>query len=103
MDTRHRIGILGAGNIFGRYAEGLRTLPGLELVRVADIEAARHSGRLLGAAPDTFLGSAGQTARHAIDAGLIGEPVGVSASSQQEGRLVAIESTCARPEPRYTR
>jgi predicted dehydrogenase len=151
QDTRHRIGILGAGNIFGRYVEGLRTFPGLELVRVADVDAARAeraaaehsipfwgdgaallgddrvdvivnitpprlhaatvraaldagkhvyvekplatdvedgaalldaalaSGRLLGSAPDTFLGSGGQTARHAVDAGLIGEPVGVSA------------------------
>jgi predicted dehydrogenase len=42
------------------------------------LTAARRSGRLLGSAPDTFLGSAVQTARHALDAGLIGEPVGVS-------------------------
>jgi predicted dehydrogenase len=149
--TRHRIGILGAGNIFGRYVEGLRNFPELELVRVADVdparakqaaadhsipawgddtellgddsveviinitppqfhaptiiaaleagkhvyaekplattledgravlEAARRTGRLLGSAPDTFLGSAIQTARHALDAGLIGVPVGASA------------------------
>jgi predicted dehydrogenase len=34
---------------------------------------------LLGAAADTFLGSAGQTARAAIDAGAIGEPIGAIA------------------------
>jgi predicted dehydrogenase len=34
----------------------------------------------LGCAPDTFLASAGQTARAAVDAGLIGEPVGVAAA-----------------------
>ncbi|MFC8432476.1 Gfo/Idh/MocA family protein [Streptomyces sp. NPDC057253] len=149
--ARHRIGILGAGNIFGRYIEGLRTFPELDVVRVADVDAARarraadeygiaawgdgdalldddsvdivvnitppqfhaktviaalEAGKhtyvekplaatveearevlaaaagttaLLGSAPDTFLGSAVQTARHAIDAGLIGEPVGATA------------------------
>jgi predicted dehydrogenase len=34
----------------------------------------------LGCAPDTFLASAGQTARAAVDAGLIGEPIGVAAA-----------------------
>ncbi|MFG3289115.1 Gfo/Idh/MocA family protein [Streptomyces sp. NPDC048179] len=151
QQARHRIGILGAGNIFGRYVEGLRTVPELEVVRVADVdpararaaaaehavpawgdgeelladdsvgivvnitppqfhaktvisalEAGKHvyvekplaatvaearevldaAGRgtaLLGSAPDTFLGSAVQTARHAIDTGRIGEPVGATA------------------------
>lgn len=44
----------------------------------AMMEAAKRAGRLLGAAPDTFLGSAGQTARAAIDSRLIGEPVAAS-------------------------
>ncbi|MER5789272.1 Gfo/Idh/MocA family oxidoreductase [Streptomyces sp. NPDC001980] len=151
QQARHRIGILGAGNIFGRYVEGLRTIPELEVVRVADVDTARAraaaaeyavpawgggeelladdsveivvnitppqfhaktviaaleagkhvyvekpvaatvaearevldaAGRgtaLLGSAPDTFLGSAVQTARHAIDTGRIGEPVGATA------------------------
>jgi len=43
------------------------------------IRQARSAGLLLGSAPDTFLGSAGQTARRAIDKGLIGEPIGVAA------------------------
>lgn len=35
---------------------------------------ARETGRVLGGAPETFLGTAGQTARAAIDSGLIGRP-----------------------------
>lgn len=38
-----------------------------------DIELARARGLKLGCAPDTYLGQAGQTARYAVDAGLIGE------------------------------
>lgn len=34
----------------------------------------------LGCAPDTFLAAPGQTARAALDAGLIGEPIGVAAA-----------------------
>jgi predicted dehydrogenase len=43
------------------------------------LDAAARTGRVLGAAPDTFLGSASQTARRAIDDGLIGTPIGASA------------------------
>lgn len=42
------------------------------------VARAGAAGLLLGAAPDTFLGSAAQTARRAVDDGLIGEPVGVA-------------------------
>jgi predicted dehydrogenase len=42
-------------------------------------ERARDAGLLLGSAPDTFLGGANQTARRAIDDGLIGAPIGVAA------------------------
>lgn len=49
---------------------------------VGEAEELQELGRArrlqFGAAPDTFLGSAGQTARGAIDDGLIGEPVGAS-------------------------
>lgn len=45
----------------------------------AMVQAARSAGLLLGSAPDTFLGSAGQTARAAVDSGLIGEPIGATA------------------------
>ena len=40
------------------------------------IEAAVAAGRVLGSAPDTFLGSSAQTARAAVDKGVIGEPIG---------------------------
>jgi predicted dehydrogenase len=43
------------------------------------VQAARDKGVLFASAPDTFLGAAGQTARAAIDDGLIGEIVGASA------------------------
>lgn len=43
------------------------------------LDAAEAAGRLVGSAPDTFLGSAGQTARAAVDAGLIGTPIGATA------------------------
>jgi predicted dehydrogenase len=43
------------------------------------VAAARSKGVSLFSAPDTFLGSAGQTARGAIDAGLIGEVIGATA------------------------
>jgi len=42
-------------------------------------DLAREHGVLLGSAPDTFLGSAAQTARKAVDDGLIGDPIGASA------------------------
>jgi predicted dehydrogenase len=48
----------------------------LRLVTVAE-----EAGLLLGAAPDTFLGSAGQTARRAVDDGLVGDPIGVAGFS----------------------
>ena len=150
VGQRHRVGILGSGNIFGRYIAGLSRYPELEIVRVGDVDtgrakaaanehaipawgddaelyaddtvdivvnltppvhhartvttalqAGKHvyvekplattvadargvldvaaaTGYLVGSAPDTFLGSASQTARHALDEGLIGEPIGAS-------------------------
>lgn len=46
---------------------------------------AKSKGLLVGSAPDTFLGAAGQTARKAIDDGLIGEPVAGTAFMQCHG------------------
>lgn len=43
------------------------------------VAEARGKGVLFGSAPDTFLGSAGQTARAAVDDGLIGDVIGASA------------------------
>lgn len=45
----------------------------------------RSSGLRLGCAPSTFLGATVQTARKAIDEGLIGEPVGASAAMLSRG------------------
>ena len=145
------IGILGAGNILGRYVKGMSRFPELavvgcasrsperarqaaedagighfdsvpELLACPDVQvvlnittplvhaettaaalaAGKHvyvekpitatlaeandlvaqattAGLLLGSAPDTFLGSAAQTARAALDDGAIGEPIGVAA------------------------
>lgn len=43
------------------------------------IEAAKAKGVFVGSAPDTFLGSSGQTARKALDEGVIGTPVAATA------------------------
>ena len=43
------------------------------------IKAAAEAGVRLGCAPDTFLGGGGQTARKAIDDGVIGAPVAATA------------------------
>jgi predicted dehydrogenase len=43
------------------------------------VEAAAAKGLRLGCAPDTFLGGAHQTARRALDEGLIGRPIGGAA------------------------
>jgi len=43
------------------------------------VDAARSAGLLVGCAPDTFLGSGIQTARKAIDDGLIGAPLAAQA------------------------
>jgi predicted dehydrogenase len=51
----------------------------------ATVQEAQHligeasgAGLLLGPAPDTFLGSAAQAARRAVDDGLIGDPIGAA-------------------------
>lgn len=43
------------------------------------VASAEKSGQRLGCAPDTFLGSAQQTARAAVDGGLIGQPIAATA------------------------
>jgi len=165
--TRVGVGILGAGNILGRYLAGMSGFPDLvvrgcasrsperaraasdehgigffptvdDLLTSPDVDvvlnittpvahaattaaalaAGKHvyvekpitetlaeargllatadaSGLLLGAAPDTFLGSAAQTARHAIDAGLIGEPVGVA------GFITSTRPETWHPDPSF--
>lgn len=43
------------------------------------VDAARAAGVTLASAPDTFLGPAGQTARAAVDDGLVGDVIGATA------------------------
>ena len=51
----------------------------------AVIRAAKAAGVRIGCAPDTFLGGGGQTARKAIDDGLIGAPVAATATWLSHG------------------
>lgn len=51
----------------------------------AVVEAAATHGLRLGCAPDTFLGGGQQTARHAIEQGMIGEPVAATAFMLSRG------------------
>lgn len=62
------------------------------------IELAKSKGLRIGCAPDTFFGSAHQEARAAIDAGLIGEPVGGALFFGNAG----VEMWHPKPEPFYT-
>jgi len=49
------------------------------------VALAQEKGLMLGGAPDTFMGSGIQTARHLIDSGFIGTPIGGSAQFITKG------------------
>ena len=49
---------------------------------------AAERGLYLGAAPDTFLGAAWQTARSAIDGGMLGEITGFSVAANRDNRVL---------------
>ncbi len=67
--------VLGAGKaVFSEKPLGIDFAEGRALA-----EAAASSGLRLGCAPDTFLGAGLQTARDAIDRGMIGEPLAANA------------------------
>ncbi len=51
----------------------------------AVIKAAAAAGLRMGCAPDTFLGGGGQTARKAIDDGIIGRPIAATATWLSHG------------------
>ncbi|MDE2777890.1 MAG: Gfo/Idh/MocA family oxidoreductase [Chloroflexota bacterium] len=51
----------------------------------AVIKAAAAAGLRMGCAPDTFFGGGGQTARKAIDDGVIGEPIAATATWLSHG------------------
>jgi predicted dehydrogenase len=58
---------------------------GLTTASALDLIAARTDGLRVGSAPDTVLGTGVQTARRALDEGLIGEPVGASVAWSAPG------------------
>lgn len=62
----------------------------LELDQAEDLmQTAERKQVYLGAAPDTFLGSAAQTARFVLDSGIIGEPTGFTAVLNRDNRVGA--------------
>jgi predicted dehydrogenase len=61
----------------------------------AVVRHALATGRRLGCAPDTFLGSAIQTARAAVDVGAIGDPIGVA------GFIPSTRSEEWHPDPTF--
>lgn len=67
--------LLAGKHVYSEKMMAITFEEGKELMRIA-----KEKGLLFCAAPDTFLGSAGQTAREAFDAGLIGTPVVGNAS-----------------------
>ena len=60
--------LAGGKNVYTEKALTVELADAAELLKIAD-----ERGLYLGAAPDTFLGSAIQTARYVVDSGLIGE------------------------------
>ncbi len=69
------VAILKAGkHVYLEKPLGLTREEGEAILSAAQIRNLR-----VGCAPDTFLGAGGQTARRAIDSGLIGKPIGATA------------------------
>ena len=66
--------LLAGKHVYSEKPLGASLEEGIELVRIA-----KETGRLIGGAPDTFLGAGIQTCRKLIDDGMIGEPLGAAA------------------------
>lgn len=79
------------------YTEKPLAVAGREGVELLEEASAR--GVLIGCAPDTFLGPPAQTARHAIEQGLIGKPIAASAAILGPGH----ERSFPDPEVFYRR
>ncbi|WOX16162.1 Gfo/Idh/MocA family oxidoreductase [Streptomyces sp. N50] len=58
----------------GKHVYSEKPLAATVTLARENLAQAKAAGRVLAGAPDTFLGTAGQTARAAIDGGLIGTP-----------------------------
>lgn len=67
-------------SVYGEKPLAVRLEDGRQIV-----EQARAAGLLVGSAPDTFLGAAQQTARRAIDSGIIGRPIAANAFMLSQG------------------
>lgn len=74
----------GGKNVYTEKVLSLAFEEGRELVELAD-----RKNLYLGAAPDTFLGAGIQTARFALDSGMIGEPTGCIAVLNRDNRVGA--------------
>ena len=62
----------------------------VELAHAAElVEMANSKGLYLGAAPDTFLGAAAQTARYVVESGMIGEVTSCYAVLNRDGGVFA--------------
>lgn len=69
----------------GKHVYGEKPLAATTHEARAVLEAARAAGVIVGCAPDTVLGTGIQTARKAIDDGLIGAPVAATATMVTPG------------------
>ncbi len=80
--------LLAGKNVYCEKMIGVKLEEGKELVRLA-----KEKGLLMTVAPDTFLGAGHQTARLAIEAGLIGEPLHVLGVCQRGYHLTWASSS----------
>ena len=69
----------------GKHVYGEKPLAASIAEGQAVLQAAQEAGLVLGSAPDTVLGTGIQTARRAIDDGLIGRPVSAAATMVTPG------------------
>ncbi|WP_306316823.1 MULTISPECIES: Gfo/Idh/MocA family protein [unclassified Streptomyces] len=69
----------------GKHVYGEKPLAATSAEARAVLDAARQAGVVVGCAPDTVLGTGVQTARRAIDDGLIGAPVAATATMVTPG------------------